>query len=132
MSRFRSEILSELNAVATKVNRAMENTAVQGLSFITARAVVDSGRYRAGWNLSVDKPMNMSPTFKRKPKGHKKRTDIYGLKPQHILFDITRNNSVVLSNNVEYAQKVDAKYADVARTKMVMLIALQKRFKAIK
>ncbi len=134
MSRsFRQQLNAELQAVATQVNRAMENTAIEGLGFVTSRSVVDTGRYRAGWNLSVDRPLNIVPSFKKAGAAHKYGDDIYGLRKQHIFFDITRNNSVMVTNSVdEYNYKVDALYGDVLATKEVMRSVIRRRMRKIK
>ncbi len=134
MSRsFSQQLDAELQAVASQVNKAMEDTAIEGLGFVTSRSAVDTGRYRAGWNLSVDRPLALTPALKKTGKAHRKGQDIYGLRPQHILFDITRNNSVIVSNSVdEYNEKVDALYGDVAATREVMRSGIRRRLKAVK
>jgi len=133
MSKFTQQINAELQAVTNQVNKAMENTAVEGLGYVTSRAAVDTGRYRAGWNLSVDVPLNVVPVLKKKGSAHKKGDDLYGLRKQHILFDITRHKSVIVSNSVdEYNEKVDALYGDTTATKEVMRSGIRRRLKAIK
>lgn len=132
-SSFRKEIGKELNAIKKDLNRAMSNTLVEGLGFVTARSAVDTGRYRASWNISKNKPDDSVIPFKKKPKGHKRKTDIYGFKAKaRILFDITKDSSAILSNNLEYAPYVDARFGDVIRTKIKMRVALRRRIKAIK
>ncbi len=112
---------------------AMENTAIEGLGFATSATPVATGRLRAGWNLSVDRPLNIVPVLKKKPPAHTKGQDIYGLRPQHILFDITRNNSVIVSNSVdEYNEKIDAQYGMVAATRENMRAGIRRRLKRIR
>ena len=132
-SSFKREVARELNGVKTKLNSAMTNTLLDGLGFVTARSAVDTGRYRAAWNISVDTPDDSVPAEKKKPKGHTKGTDIYGYRARaRMLFDITKNKSIILSNNVEYAQYVDAKYGDRLRAFGKMRLALKRRLRAIK
>ena len=110
---FNAEIKSELKAITDKASRAIENSMIGALSSVTARSVVDTGRYRAAWNISTDSINGSVPDDKGKPKGHVKGTDLYGLENQSISFDVTKNTVAYLSNNVEYAKKVDARFGDV-------------------
>jgi hypothetical protein len=126
------QLHKELDVVVRKVNKVMNNTLVRGTSFVTSRAAVDTGRYRAGWNPSINRPLTAKPTIRKKPKGHIKGQDLYGLKPRHIMFNIAKDKSIVLSNNVEYARYVDARYGDVAATRAVMEHALRKGLVAIR
>jgi hypothetical protein len=132
-SDFYKDVSVELGSIRDALGRAMTNTLVDGLSFVTARAAVDTGRYRAAWNISKNTPDDSVPKFIKKQKGHKKGSDIYGLKKKaRILFDVTKDRSIILSNNVEYAPHVDALYGDRIITKTRMKAALRRRLKAIK
>ncbi len=128
---FKQQLANEMDAIVSGVNSAMTNTLTQGLGFVTTRAAVITGRYRAAWNIATDRPLELVPTLKKKHAGHKAGADLYGLRPQHVLFDLTRNRSIMLTNNVEYAEGVDAKYGDVLATRKVMESSLRARLKRI-
>jgi len=132
-STFIKEIGVELDAIKDDLNRAMSNTLVDAHSFVTSRSAVDTGRYRAAWNISKDAPDNSVPAKKKRPAGHQRGVDLYGMKgKQRILFNIMRNKSIILSNNVEYAQDVDARYGDTIRAKTRMKAGLRHRLRLIK
>ena len=132
-SSFQKEIGEELNAIKKDLNRAMSNTLIEGLGFVTSRSAVDTGRYRASWNISKNTPDESVPRKVKTPKGHKKGNSLYGFKARtRILFDITKDRSIILSNNVEYAPYVDALYGDRLRTFGKMRLALRKRLRKIK
>ena len=132
-SNFLKEIGAELDNIKDDLSRAMSNTLIEGLGFVTARSAVDTGLYRANWNISKNDVDDSVLKQKKKPKGHKKGTDLYGFKAKtRILFDIAKDKSLFLSNNTEYAGFVDALYGDRIRTKVKMKAALRRRVKAIK
>ena len=133
MSDFLKEINGEFNGITKQLNRAMSNTAIEGLGFLTSRAAVRTGRYRASWNLSKNNPDNSVRREKKKPAGWKPGDDLYGFTPRsRILFDVRVDKSVILANNLDYAPYVDAKYGDVMTTKLKMQSALNRRVKNIK
>lgn len=133
MSDFEKELLGELNDVLDEFNEIISNTAVYGWNLVTTETPVITGRARAAWNVSVDSINNSAPP---KVSGSKR---IY---PDptfpDITFDINKNNSILITNNVDYIEYLEYgtdKFAPFAMVETAIPKIdryLKKRLKGIK
>ncbi len=131
MSLFRKEINADLSKILDATSTAMTNTMIAGWGAVTTRSAVDTGRYRAAWNIAAGQVDDSVPADKGKPAGHKHGSDLYGFSLPSFDYDVTTGDSLFLSNNVEYANKVDAIYGDVAATTAFMQRSLSQRMQKV-
>ena len=88
-------------------------------------APVDTGMYRAAWDLSEGEPSDFKPAYVKPPKGHKRGEEM----PEHVAtsqaqsaataarasqFQEVKNKTFVFTNNLEYASAIEDGHSTLA------------------
>jgi len=130
---FKKQLDKELQAIVDQASDAVAKTGVYGWNLVTVATPVLTGRARASWLLNVDRPSDATVA-----KVKSKKRVYSDPKEPSISFDITRNNAIVISNNVEYVEYLEdgtdqiPAFAMVATAKPKIDKELQRRLKKIK
>ncbi len=105
---FESEWANESQQVKNQVGEAVVSVGVYGWNLVTSKTPVRTGRARSSWNLTVDS-VNDSTKPRVTPYPAIKGTGkVYGQPSEpKISFSIDKNDSVIISNNVEYIEYLE-------------------------